>query len=70
MSDAGTPAISDPSFRVVQKAHEIGAKVVPIPGAVAFVNAVNRFGFADRFAFFSAVFCRRKKANGASVWKK
>src|SRR4051812_14500470 len=40
VSDAGTPAICDPSFRIVQKAHEIGAKVVAIPGAVAFVNAL------------------------------
>jgi 16S rRNA (cytidine1402-2'-O)-methyltransferase len=40
VSDAGTPAICDPSFRVVQKAYEVGAKVVSIPGAAAFVNAV------------------------------
>lgn len=39
VSDAGTPAICDPSFRIVQKAYEVGAKVVSIPGAVAFVNA-------------------------------
>src|SRR5262245_16544144 len=39
VSDAGTPGISDPSFRIVRKAIEIGAAVVPIPGAVAFVNA-------------------------------
>jgi 16S rRNA (cytidine1402-2'-O)-methyltransferase len=39
VSDAGTPAICDPSFRIVQKAYEIGAKVISIPGAVAFVNA-------------------------------
>ncbi len=40
VSDAGTPAICDPALRIVQKAHEIGAKVVAIPGAVAFVNAL------------------------------
>lgn len=40
ISDAGTPAICDPSFRIVQKANEIGVKVVSIPGAVAFVNAL------------------------------
>lgn len=39
VSDAGTPAICDPSFRAVQKAYEIGAKVISIPGAAAFVNA-------------------------------
>jgi 16S rRNA (cytidine1402-2'-O)-methyltransferase len=39
ISDAGTPAICDPSFRIVQKAYEVGAKVVSIPGAAAFVSA-------------------------------
>ncbi len=40
VSDAGTPAICDPSYRIVQKACEIGSPVVPIPGAAAFVSAV------------------------------
>lgn len=44
VSDAGTPGINDPGFRLVNKALEIGAKVVPIPGAVAFVNAVVASG--------------------------
>jgi 16S rRNA (cytidine1402-2'-O)-methyltransferase len=39
ISDAGTPAINDPGFAMVEKAHEIGVVVVPIPGPVAFVNA-------------------------------
>ena len=52
ISDAGTPAICDPSFRIVQKAREIGAKVVPIPGAVAFVNALIISGLpTDSFYF-------------------
>jgi 16S rRNA (cytidine1402-2'-O)-methyltransferase len=36
VSDAGTPAICDPAFRIVQKALIIGARVVSIPGAAAF----------------------------------
>jgi 16S rRNA (cytidine1402-2'-O)-methyltransferase len=52
ISDAGTPAICDPSFRIVQKANEIGAKVVSIPGAVAFVNALIISGLpTDSFYF-------------------
>lgn len=39
VSDAGTPAISDPGYRLVQKAHENGIAVISIPGPVAFVNA-------------------------------
>lgn len=39
VSDAGTPAINDPGHRLVQKAIEFGATVIPIPGPVAFVSA-------------------------------
>lgn len=52
ISDAGTPGICDPSFRMVQKAHEIGIKIVSIPGAVAFVNALIISGLpTDSFYF-------------------
>src|SRR5471032_3309133 len=44
VSDAGTPGICDPGFRIVQRAIEIGANVIPIPGAAAFVNAVVASG--------------------------
>lgn len=52
ITDAGTPGIADPSFRIVQKAFEIGAKVVPIPGAVAFVNALIVSGLPSDSVFF------------------
>src|SRR4051812_5126676 len=39
ISDAGTPGICDPAYRIVQKAIELDADVVAIPGPVAFVNA-------------------------------
>ncbi|HQU83185.1 MAG TPA: 16S rRNA (cytidine(1402)-2'-O)-methyltransferase [Pyrinomonadaceae bacterium] len=52
VSDAGTPAICDPSFAVVQKAIEIGANVVSIPGAVAFVNALIVSGISTDSIFF------------------
>lgn len=52
VSDAGTPGINDPGFRLVTKAHEIGARVVPIPGAVAFVNAVIASGLPTDSIFF------------------
>ena len=52
VSDAGTPGISDPSFRLVRKARETGIKVVPVPGAVAFVNAAIVSGLATDSIFF------------------
>ena len=52
VSDAGTPAICDPSFRIVQRANEIGASIVPIPGPVAFVNAVIASGLPTDSIFF------------------
>ena len=60
VSDAGTPGISDPSFRIVQKAHEIGAKVVSIPGAVAFVNAVIVAGLPTDSVFFGGFLPSKK----------
>jgi 16S rRNA (cytidine1402-2'-O)-methyltransferase len=60
VSDAGTPAICDPSFRVVQKAYEIGARVVPIPGAVAFVNALIASGLPTDSFFFGGFLPSKK----------
>lgn len=60
VSDAGTPAICDPSFRIVQKAHEIGAKVVPIPGAVAFINALIASGLPTDSVFFGGFLPSKK----------
>src|ERR1700684_4137989 len=40
LSDAGTPAISDPGYRLVSLCVRHGIKVVPVPGASAFVSAL------------------------------
>lgn len=60
VSDAGTPGICDPSFRIVERAHEVGVKVVPIPGAVAFVNAVVASGIATDSIFFGGFLPSKK----------
>lgn len=60
VSDAGTPAICDPALRIVQKAHEIGAKVVSIPGAVAFVNALIVSGLPTDSIFFGGFLPSKK----------
>ena len=52
VSDAGTPAINDPGFPLVRLAVEHGLNVIPIPGAVAFVNALIASGLpTDQFLF-------------------
>lgn len=47
VSDAGTPAISDPGAVVVQMAHAAGITVCPIPGASAMTAAVSCAGFTE-----------------------
>lgn len=44
VSDAGTPAISDPGARLVARVREAGYRVVPLPGACAAVTALSASG--------------------------
>ncbi len=60
ISDAGTPAICDPALIIVRKAHETGAKVVSVPGAVAFVNALIVSGLPTDSIFFGGFLPSKK----------
>jgi 16S rRNA (cytidine1402-2'-O)-methyltransferase len=52
ISDAGTPLVSDPGYRLVRAAHLAGIRVVPLPGACAAIVALSASGLpSDRFAF-------------------
>ncbi|MGE4448518.1 MAG: 16S rRNA (cytidine(1402)-2'-O)-methyltransferase [Azospira sp.] len=53
ISDAGTPAVSDPGARIVARVREAGFKVVPLPGACAAVTALSASGLmAPHFLFY------------------
>lgn len=52
ISDAGTPLVSDPGYRLVRQAAQAGIRVIPIPGASAVTAALSVSALAtDRFAF-------------------
>jgi 16S rRNA (cytidine1402-2'-O)-methyltransferase len=66
ISDAGTPGLSDPGYRLVQAVWEAGHRVVPVPGASALLAALVASGLpTDRFLFLG--FPPRKAAARAAL---
>lgn len=52
VSDAGTPGVSDPAYRVVRAAIEAGVAVIPVPGPSSVLAALTASGLpTDRFVF-------------------
>lgn len=52
VSDAGTPLVSDPGFRLVRAVHDAGIRVSPIPGPSSMIAALSVAGLpTDRFTF-------------------
>ncbi len=52
VSDAGTPGICDPAYRIVRRAIDVGAEVISIPGPVAFVTGLIASGLATDSIYF------------------
>ncbi len=71
VTDAGTPAVSDPGAVAVRAAREAGHRVVPIPGASALVAAVSASGLVDGPFLFAGFLPRsgeeRREALGRIV---
>lgn len=72
ITDAGTPAISDPGEFIVKKAIENNIEVIPIPGACALINALITSGLDTReFAFYGFLPLNKKlRANKFEELKK
>ena len=61
VTDAGTPAISDPGEELVRQCHEAGVKVTSLPGACAAVTALTLSGLPTRRFCFEAFLPADKK---------
>ena len=59
ISDAGTPAISDPGKLLVQECISNDIPITPIPGASSVISSLSISGFSDKFIFFG--FLEEKK---------
>lgn len=67
VSDAGTPGISDPAYRIVLAAIERGIAVVPIPGAVALVAGLVASGLPTDSFLFAGFLPPKKMARRARL---
>ena len=69
VTDAGTPIISDPGFKLIKKCHKMGYKVTSMPGACAAINALVLSGLSSgRFCFLG--FLPKKPGERRKILKK
>jgi 16S rRNA (cytidine1402-2'-O)-methyltransferase len=65
VSDAGTPAVSDPGARIVDAVRDAGLHVVPVPGSSAAIAALSASGLVnDRFYFVGFLPAKAKQREG------
>ncbi|WP_017443753.1 16S rRNA (cytidine(1402)-2'-O)-methyltransferase [Gayadomonas joobiniege] len=62
ISDAGTPLINDPGYRIVALARQQGFKVVPVPGCSAVIAALSAAGIATDQFYFGGFLPAKKQA--------
>lgn len=67
VSDAGTPAVSDPGALLVQAVRAAGLRVVPIPGANAAIAALSASGIADPHFLFHGFLPSKSAARRAAL---
>lgn len=69
VSDAGTPSISDPGYRLVKAAVENGIEAVPVPGASAAIAALSVSGLPSDMFVFVGFPVRKKEKRSAQIGK-
>jgi 16S rRNA (cytidine1402-2'-O)-methyltransferase len=63
ISDAGTPLISDPGFKLISRLHELNIQIIPIPGASSVIAALSVAGIpTDKFLFLGFLPNNSKKS--------
>jgi 16S rRNA (cytidine1402-2'-O)-methyltransferase len=67
VTDAGTPGISDPAYRVVTAAIERGINVVPVPGATALIAGLIASGLPTDAFLFAGFLPPKKQARRARL---
>ncbi|NTV10428.1 MAG: 16S rRNA (cytidine(1402)-2'-O)-methyltransferase [Zoogloea sp.] len=67
ITDAGTPAVSDPGARAVARVQEAGFPVVPVPGASAVVTALSASGITDAHFHFHGFLPTKPTARRAAI---
>ncbi len=69
ISDAGTPLISDPGYRLVRAALQAGIRVSPIPGANSAIAALSAAGLPTENFYFCGFLSSRTKQRGLQLEK-
>lgn len=67
ISDAGTPLISDPGYRIVNLARDAGHKVIPIPGASSMLTALMAAGLPTDQLLYCGFLPNKDKARRAKM---
>ena len=67
VSDAGTPLVSDPGYRLVKEALAAGLPGHTLPGPSSVVTALSASGLPND-SFFSPASCHRRRSPGATAW--
>ena len=69
VSDAGTPLVSDPGYKLVAEARAAGITVTAVPGASAALAALSVAGLPTN-ASISPAFCRQDRRPGGVRWRR